>query len=75
MSFAPPVAPVPVKAPKPKRPPRQKTKTDPRLIAAARELRDRYLETINDGSIQPQGKYEVSRLIEASRQPMNLLAA
>ena len=34
-------------------------------VAAARELRDRYLEQFNSGMVLPQGKYEVCRAIEA----------
>jgi len=43
--------------------PRVKTKNDPRLVAAARELRDRWLEEVNAGRYLPaaEGKYEVSR--------------
>jgi hypothetical protein len=34
-------------APETKREPRRKVKNDPKLIAAARELRDRWLEQVN----------------------------
>jgi hypothetical protein len=39
-------------------------KRDPRLVAAARELKDRWLEEMNSGRYLPmgKGKYEVSRL-------------
>jgi hypothetical protein len=50
--------------PKPKRPRPPKPKHDPKYIAAARELRDRYLEEVNSGMLLPpaaQGKYDVSR--------------
>jgi hypothetical protein len=40
-----------------------KAKNDPRHVAAARELRDRYLEHINTQPILPVGKYDVSRAI------------
>jgi hypothetical protein len=52
-----------------KREPRAKTKCDPRLIAAARELRDRWLEKVNAGVLLPAeaGKYELTRRIAASR--------
>jgi len=52
---------------KPKRGPKQKVKNDPRLIAAARELRDRWLERVNSGQYLPQaaGKYEVSKALAA----------
>jgi N-acetylglutamate synthase-like GNAT family acetyltransferase len=48
---------------KPKRETKQKAKADPKLIAAARELRDRWLEQVNAGEmlIESQGKYVVSR--------------
>jgi hypothetical protein len=70
MRFAPPPPPVKEKPkadeqPKPKR---EKRKNDPRLIAAARELRDRWLEQVNaDPSlILPQGKYDVARALPTS---------
>ena len=45
----------------------KQTRNDPRLVAAARELKDRWLEQVNAGLYLPQsnGKYEVSRAIEA----------
>jgi GNAT superfamily N-acetyltransferase len=55
------------KARKPKRPRRPRKKHDPKYMAAARELRDRYLEELNAGNLLPpgaQGKYDVSRQIE-----------
>ena len=66
--------------------PRKKQKNDPKLVAAARELRDRWLERVNDDPAMlqggSQGKYEVSRLIESTSnmniehiQPTRLLAA
>jgi hypothetical protein len=60
--------PVPDDAPKEK-PPREKrkaVKNDPRLVAAARELRDRWLEKVNENPLilGSNGKYEVSRAIE-----------
>lgn len=61
-------APIPPKseAIKAKREPKQKVKNDPRLVAAARELRDRWLEhvTAHPEALLPQGgrgKYDVSR--------------
>jgi hypothetical protein len=41
-------------------------KCDPRLVAAARELRDRWLEKMNAEPelIEGGGKYEVNRRIE-----------
>ena len=47
--------------PKPKREPKPKVKNDPRLVAAARELRDRYLEHVNGRA--GRGKYDVSRRV------------
>ena len=40
-----------------------KVKNDPKLVAAARELRDRWLEQVNAsaGALPSQGKYDVSR--------------
>ena len=55
----------PVAIEKPRREPKQKPKNDPRLVAAARELRDRWLEQVNDpgapGLLLSQGKYDVSK--------------
>jgi hypothetical protein len=61
-------APVKAEAPNEK-PPRQKKpkiKNDPRYVAAARELRDRWLEKVNENPLilGSNGKYEVSRQIE-----------
>jgi hypothetical protein len=52
-----------------------KKKADPKLIAAARELRDRWLEHVNRGEllIESNEKYDVSRLIEC--KPPALLEA
>jgi hypothetical protein len=46
-----------------KKPRREKRKADPKLIAAARELRDRWLEKVNEDPslILPAGKYDVAR--------------
>jgi hypothetical protein len=58
-----------------------KQKNDPRLVAAARELKDRWLEEINSGRYLPManGKYEVSRGIngreDAARELPLLTAA
>ncbi len=58
------------KGEKPARVRRAKRKNDPVHVAAARELRDRYLEHLNgeqfnSGMVLPGGKYEVCRQIEA----------
>src|SRR5262249_14236102 len=58
------------KAAKAKKALRAKMKNDPKHVAAARELRDRYLEHVNSAggaSALPdsRGKYQVSRQIEA----------
>ena len=48
------------------RPPKkQKAKNDPRLIAAARELKDRWLEHVNanPAALASAGKYDVGRAI------------
>ena len=53
--------------------PKQKVKNDPRYKAAARELRDRYLEQYNSGSYLPEPtaqKYHVCRMIEATKTRM-----
>lgn len=52
-----------------------KTRNDPKLVAAARELRDRYIEQINEGRLLPpnaNGKYEVSRQLEAAPSAMKV---
>jgi hypothetical protein len=75
LRFDAPVAQVSTKIvakPKPVRAP--KAKADPRLISAARELRDRWLERINDTPILPSAKYEACRQISQTRE-MPLLAA
>lgn len=48
------------------RAPRQKN--DPQHVAAARELRDRFLVKANSdpGFLLPQGKYDVSRQLDAA---------
>jgi hypothetical protein len=50
-----------------KRPPKPRAKNHPKLVAAARELRDRALEQINSGewSLAQLGKYDVSRQLIA----------
>jgi hypothetical protein len=70
MRFVDPNAPaaVPKKAKsKPKRAAQRaekpKAKCAPAHVAAARELRDRYLEQFNSGNVLPNGKYEVSRAL------------
>jgi len=50
-----------------------KQKNDPKLVAAVRELRDRYIEQINEGLLLPPsacGKYDVSRALEAAPSVM-----
>src|SRR5438105_826962 len=56
---------------KPKREPRPRAKNDPKLVAAARELRDRWMEEINSGRYLPaaSGKYEMSRVLEERAAP------
>jgi hypothetical protein len=55
--------------------PAKQSITDPGLAAAARELRDRWLEQINGTAYPSQGKYEVGSLIEAKPARVKLLAA
>jgi hypothetical protein len=64
LMFAAP-APVLEKAQKKPREKRPKVKNDPRLVSAARELRDRWLEKVNDEPelLAGAGKYEVARMI------------
>jgi hypothetical protein len=72
LMFAPPTPvssePVVVEAekkPKQGREKKPKAKIDPKLVAAARELRDRWLEHVNAGAylIEDAGKYDVSRAL------------
>jgi hypothetical protein len=57
---------------KSKREPKAKQKNDPRLIAAARELRDRWLEQVNaePSLLVSAGKYDVARLPAAGAEPV-----
>jgi hypothetical protein len=59
---------------KPKKPRAPRQKNDPKYEAAARELRDRYLEEVNGGAGRmlpaANGKYDVSRQLAAA--PTNL---
>ena len=52
----------------PAKPKRPKQRNDPKHIAAARELRDRYLDEVNSGRLLPAGagKYDVSRQLAAA---------
>lgn len=72
-----PVAPpAPVEKPKPEKKP--KVKNDPKYVAAARELRDRWLEKVNENplTLESGGKYEVGRALpEGEIHPTRLLAA
>jgi hypothetical protein len=60
---------------KTKREKKPRQKNDPKFIAAARELRDRYIEQINQGLLLPpsaNGKYDVSRQLEAAPTVMRV---
>ena len=50
-----------------KKPRREKRKADPKIISAARELRDRWLEKVNQDPslILPAGKYDVARALSS----------
>jgi hypothetical protein len=67
LNFAPPkpATPAPVEKSKRVRERKPKVKIDPKLISAARELRDRYLEELNNGRLllPDCGRYDVSRQI------------
>jgi hypothetical protein len=53
--------------------PCESSKVDPKLIAAARELRDRYLEQVNAEPITTTGgKYDVTKAIEDRAQPITV---
>lgn len=59
---------------KPAKPKRQKMRNDPKFVSAARELRDRWLEKVNENpNLLGTGKYDLSRRIESnSPQPAPL---
>jgi hypothetical protein len=62
------VAPAAKVAEKIKPPKKEKAKADPKLVSAARELRDRYLERVNDtpdALPAPIGRYDVTRALPA----------
>jgi len=63
-----------VEKPKPEKKKREKVKADPAHVAAARELRDRWLEQVNaSGGRAPligEGKYDVARHLPATPEPM-----
>ena len=50
---------------KPVRKKKPKVKNDPKHVAAARELRDRYLEQFNAGLVLPNAKYDVGKALPA----------
>ena len=64
---------------KPKGQTKPKVNVDPKLVSAARELRDRYLEHVNSDphAVRAVGKYEVSRLPDQTRdaKPIEMLPA
>ena len=63
---------------KPKRPTKPRQVNDPKHVAAARDLRDKYLEQLNAHRALPSayGKYDVSRQLEAPQAtPTPLLEA
>jgi hypothetical protein len=53
---------------------RPKVKNDPMLVAAARELRDRWLERVNSQPLPTgrSGKYDVSREFEPGPKELKL---
>jgi hypothetical protein len=66
-------------APKPRREKRPARKYDPKYLAAAREVCDRYLEEVNSGRLLLESsgaaKYEVSRQLEASESSLKMSPA
>ncbi|HLL88915.1 MAG TPA: GNAT family N-acetyltransferase [Tepidisphaeraceae bacterium] len=67
LRIGPAAAAVAVAAEKPGAAKRPKRKNDPKLVAAARELRDRWLEEVNAGRYLPaaRGRYDVTRVLAA----------
>ena len=57
--------------------PKPKAKNYPKLIAAAHELRDRWLEHVNEAGLMAGGKYDVSRTLGGAEpaKPLALLPA
>jgi hypothetical protein len=82
LCFAPP-APVVPEQPAELKPPEKKPrrKNDPKLVAAARELRDRWLERVNaeEYLLEGAGKYDATRALlpspSQSTAPIALLPA
>ena len=78
LCFAPPefVAATSTPAERKPREKKPKRKNDPKLVAAARELRDRWLEHVNGGGalLASEGKYDVARVLPAG-SPAPLLPA
>jgi ribosomal protein S18 acetylase RimI-like enzyme len=64
-----PTAPPKTEKLKKEKAPRVKVKNDPKFIAAARELRDRWLERVNEdpSMLLSSGKYEVSKALGGAR--------
>jgi hypothetical protein len=56
---------------------KRKKKNDPKYVAAARELRDRYLEYVNAGGAElpSQARYNVGRILPAGASPLALPSA
>jgi len=65
LCFAPPAPAAPVAVEQPKLQKKPSQKNDPALVAAARELRDRWLDEVNAGRYLPaaNGKYDVARAL------------
>lgn len=70
LQFAPPTPPKPEKPAREAKAPRQKVKADPKFLAAARELRDRWLEKVQEDPslLLSRGKYDVARALAAPAQ-------
>jgi len=77
LRFSAAVEPAVAKAPRARAARPAAVRIDPKLIAAARELRDRYLERANDGMTlpSPTGKYDVARQLSARQTQAPLLLA
>jgi ribosomal protein S18 acetylase RimI-like enzyme len=71
--FAPRPEEKPIQKPRPKRP---AVKSNPRLLAMARELRDRWIELVNAGElVLADARYDVARIECRSPTPQRLLPA
>ncbi len=75
--FAPIIEEKAIKKEKPKREKKLKMKNDPKYVAAARELKDRWLDAVNENpsALQSVGKYQLTRDQVSGRPSLNDLSS